>query len=101
MLDCNVEVNSALIGSDMEKIASSLNVILNQMKDFESEVNTLCTNWQGDANAAFVKNVQEDIGTMSKFLGELAAFNNCLGEACNEYVSTENEIYVYIAGLNT
>lgn len=87
-----ITVSSSAIENDRSRLDHSIINVSNRLQSVIDKANVLSQNWQGDANAAFIRTMQEDIEFMGELLSEIANFSNALINAEKEYVNCEYDV---------
>ncbi|MCD8012058.1 MAG: WXG100 family type VII secretion target [Lachnospiraceae bacterium] len=95
-----IKVNTTSLTRTKKEIRAGLAKIRSEMEGLSSDVETLNSMWDGEAHAAFVNGVTEDMSLLSEVCKDLQSIVEYEESAVSEYKKCEQEVSDRIAQID-
>lgn len=94
-----LKISTESLGSDIEKIATSIRNIRAYMTVIRNAAVALNSMWEGPSKQAFIQQINSDCENMESLLKTIAEYKNALENANTQYRETSGNIESYINSI--
>ena len=99
MAQATIEVNTAALNSDVQRIQSEIASLRSDSQRIQSTTAALNSMWDGDAKNAFVQAVQSDIEYLNQLIQAVDKFTGLTDDSRVEYERCENAVSGIVAAI--
>lgn len=94
-----IEVNTGTLKIDINDLQGEIGALRHEIQRLREEAASLGNTWEGEAKAAFMGALADDIGKLEMLIADIEKYTRQTDNARNEYEKCENSVAQLISAI--